>query len=109
GTRDFLVYERAIWKLADRANAMGVPHNQLLSAAARDSYYVWEEGSTHTEEIGYKSAWWVDVWHLPIEGRYVIVPSPLPGYRTLRQAEYSSWLHADPQHLYLQTAEGSGS
>ena len=107
GTRDALVFQESVWRLASSLNQAGVSVTQLDAGYAWDAYYLWEYGETY--QIPPQTpdgTWWTDVYARPTNSTYVIAGAPLGGYDVLSVHRYPAMLHADPQYLYVLRRTG---
>jgi hypothetical protein len=103
GTRDYLVYLRAVWQMADVAVARGTPLNRLDAGAGWDGYHLYETGAalrvrSHTPKGG---PWWVYFYGPATDSAYIVSSTPLKGYRAVARRDYDSWLQRKPTMLFL--------
>jgi 4-amino-4-deoxy-L-arabinose transferase-like glycosyltransferase len=103
GTRDYLVFMRAVWAMGEEALAAGVPLDRLDAGSGWDGYYLYEYGReqrirSRTPKGG---PWWVYFYAPATDSAYVVASKPLPGHRIIRKRPYSSWLQREPTNLYL--------
>jgi 4-amino-4-deoxy-L-arabinose transferase-like glycosyltransferase len=103
GTRDYLVFMRAVWATAEQAVARGVPLDRLDAGSAWDGYYLYEYGlenqiRSRTPKGG---PWWVYFYALATDSAYVVSSKPRPGYFVVMERTYSSWLLPEQPSLYL--------
>ena len=103
GTRDYLVYLQAVWRMADVAVARGVPLDRLDAGAGWDGYHLYEEGAarkvrSRTPKGG---PWWVYFYGPATDSAYVVSRTTRPGYRAVARQEYDSWLQRKPATVYL--------
>ncbi|MDQ3780217.1 MAG: hypothetical protein M3354_06715 [Chloroflexota bacterium] len=102
GTRDFLVFQDATWKLAQQTVEEGVPMTHLDAGAAWDGYYLWElsQGMGIPPQTA-NGPWWTSLFAPATDSTYLISSTPIFGYDVVRQVIYSSWLDPEPTVLYL--------
>lgn len=103
GTRDYLVYLRAVWQMADVAVARGTPLNRLDAGAGWDGYHLYETGAarrvrSHTPKGG---PWWVYFYGPATDSAYIVSSTPRKGYRAVARRNYDSWLQRKPTMLFL--------
>ena len=103
GTRDYLVFMRAIWSLGEEAVAEGVPLDRLDAGSGWDGYYLYEYGlenriRSRTPKGG---PWWVYFYAPATDSAYVVSGKPLPRRLVVAKRPYSSWLQREPTDLYL--------
>jgi hypothetical protein len=103
GTRDYLVFMRAVWAMGEEATAAGVPLDRLDAGSAWDGYHLYEYGldnriHSRTSKGG---PWWVYFYAPATDSAYVVAGKPLPGYHVIREQPYSSWLQRETTNLYL--------
>ncbi|MBV9952080.1 MAG: glycosyltransferase family 39 protein [Acidimicrobiia bacterium] len=123
-THDHLALQRATWRLAASARADGIPARDLDAGAAWDGTHLYEHDFVHgvrvkvdlreLRKLGFTDhfalsprdgpAWWLSYYARSDTSRYVVAGDRLYGYAVVRRIEYPSWLHRDPQHLYLLRA-----
>ncbi len=103
GTRDYLVFMRAIWAMGDKAVAAGVPLDRLDAGSGWDGYYLYERGlETRLRSRTPKGGpWWVYFYAPATDSAYVVSGKQLRGYFVVAKAPYSSWLQRAPTTLYL--------
>jgi hypothetical protein len=127
GTRDFLVFQEATWDMGRTAIAMGVPYDKLDAGAGWDGYYLHElqlpiDDDTRAaigspwgpdEPVATRSPggspWWTDLFAKATDSSYIVassIPSGWPEESVIAKQEYSSWLHDEPQYLYLLRRPG---
>ena len=100
GTRDSLVFEQAVWKMADHANSLGVANTQLDAGASRTRYYLANQAPRVPLARGASQPWWV--WtDGATTAEYVISATPLDGYDVIDSAPLSQWIAAHPIRMYL--------
>jgi hypothetical protein len=110
GTRDMMVRQEAVWKLADETVASGVPLFKVDGGAAWSGYRLFEYSvTTPIAPPPGDSPWWVWVFAMAVDGTYVVGGRPLPGYDVVRTVPFSSWLEPEPAHLYLLKRQGAVS
>jgi hypothetical protein len=103
GTRDYLVFMRAVWTMGEEAVAAGVPHERLDAGSGWDGYYLYEYGRenrirSRTPKGG---PWWVYFYAPATDSAYVVASKPLPRHYVIKKRPYSSWLQQEPTNLYL--------
>jgi len=100
GTRDSLVFEKAVWKMADHANAIGIPNTELDAGAARTRYFLANQAPKVALAPGAAQPWWV--WtDGATTGRYLISVTPFPGYEIIDSAPIDEWVTPHPVRVYL--------
>jgi hypothetical protein len=118
-THDHLAMQRATWELAAEARADGVPLTGIDAGVAWDGYHHYERDRAADvkidlgllRDLGFTGplvlserddvAWWIPYYAPSISSRVVVSGDRLYGYEVVERLEYSSWLHGDPQHVYL--------
>lgn len=108
GTRDALVFQDDVWRLASALNRAGVPDTRLDAGYAWDAYHLWEYGQQY--DIPRQTpdgTWWTDVYAKPTDSTYVIAGGPIPGYDVLSVQPYSAWLQRRPVALYVLRRTGT--
>jgi hypothetical protein len=103
GTRDYLVFMRAVWDLGEEAVAEGVPLDRLDAGSSWDGYHLYEYGlqnriRSRTPKGG---PWWVYFYAPATDSAYVVASKPLPRHLVVAERPYSSWLQTEPTNLYL--------
>lgn len=108
GTRDYLAFMQAVWKMGDDAVAAGVPLDRLDAGSGWDGYHLYEQGlANHTRSRTPKGGpWWVYFYAPATDSAYIVTSKPRPGYITVRQTPYSSWLQRQQTTLLLQRRWG---
>ncbi len=107
GTRDFLVFQDATWKMARIATGMGVPLTRLDGGASWDGYHLYEYSRANNIPTQTPLApWWVDLFAPATNSDYIVSAAPLWGYNVISVIEYSSWLEDDPTYLFLLQRQG---
>jgi hypothetical protein len=103
GTRDYLVYMRAVWTMGDEAIAAGVPLDRLDAGSGWDGYYLYEYGLQHRmrSRTPKGGPWWVYFYAPATDSAYVVSGKPLPRHRVISRQPYSSWLQQKPTSLFL--------
>jgi 4-amino-4-deoxy-L-arabinose transferase-like glycosyltransferase len=103
GTRDYLVFMRAVWAMGDEAVAAGVPLDRLDAGSGWDGYYLYEYGREHRirSRTPKGGPWWVYFYAPATDSAYVVASKPLPGHHVIKKQPYSSWLQQKPTNLYL--------
>jgi 4-amino-4-deoxy-L-arabinose transferase-like glycosyltransferase len=103
GTRDYLVFMRAVWATASDAVADGVPLDRLDGGSGWDGYYLYEYGlanriRSRTPKGG---PWWVYFYAPATDSAYVVAGKLLPRHLKVREHPYSSWLQREPTSVFL--------
>jgi hypothetical protein len=113
GTRDFLVFQHAMWDAGYDAEAMGIPLTSLDAGASFDGYYLYdyglEQGITETRMPPEARGFWASLFAPATDGSYVVaarIPSGWSESNVVKTYEYSSWLHEGPQYIYLLRRPG---
>ena len=108
GTRDYLVFMRAVWAMGEEAMAAGVPLDRLDAGSGWDGYHLYEYGLEHRirSRTPKGGPWWVYFYAPATDSAYVVAGKPLPGYHVIREQPYSSWLQREPTNLYLLNRTG---
>jgi 4-amino-4-deoxy-L-arabinose transferase-like glycosyltransferase len=103
GTRDYLVFMREVWAMAEEATAAGVPLDRLDAGSGWDGYHLYEYGLEHgiRSRTPKGGPWWVYFYAPATDSAYVVAGKPLTGYDVIRERSYSSWLQREPTKLYL--------
>jgi hypothetical protein len=103
GTRDYLVFMRAVWAMGEEATAAGVPLDRLDAGSGWDGYHLYEYGLEHRirSRTPKGGPWWVYFYAPATDSAYVVAGKALPGYRVIRKQPYSSWLQRQPTNLYF--------
>lgn len=108
GTRDFLIFQRATWELAARANALGIPNTRLDAGTSWDGYHLYEYSQANriapqTPDGPWWPGrpWWTGLFAPATDSSYVVASTPLPVFPIVEQITYSSWLHRGALPLYL--------
>ena len=103
GTRDFLVLQDATWDMGRVALSVGVPIDSLDAGAAWGGYYLYDFGMEYGIETRSPpgSPWWTDLFAKATDSSYLVGTSAADGWTVIAQEEYSSWLHDEPQYMYL--------
>jgi hypothetical protein len=103
GTRDYLVFMRAVWAMGEEATAAGVPLDRLDAGSGWDGYHLYEYGREHRirSRTPKGGPWWVYFYAPATDSAYVVAGKPLPNYHVVRKQPYSSWLQREPTNLYL--------
>jgi len=101
-TRDYLVYNEALWAMARQANREGVANTRLDAGAGWDAHHLSDgryagRPSPRTPN----PPWWIDLYAPLTDSSYVVAPSPVPGYVEVTRSEYSAWLQPQPVFVYL--------
>jgi len=108
GTRDYLVFMRAVWVMGEEAVAEGVPLDRLDAGSGWDGYYLYEYGrENHIRSRTPKGGpWWVYFYAPATDSAYVVAGKPLPDYHVIKKQPYFSWLQQKPTNLYLLNRAG---
>jgi Dolichyl-phosphate-mannose-protein mannosyltransferase len=107
GTRDELVFMRAVWSLADEALAAGVPKDRLDAGASWDGYVLFEYGqANHIEARTKDGPWWTNLFGPATDSTYVVASQPISGYDVIAARPYSAWLSRDPTEIFLLRRQG---
>jgi 4-amino-4-deoxy-L-arabinose transferase-like glycosyltransferase len=108
GTRDYLVFMRAVWDMGEEATAAGVPLDRLDAGSGWDGFHLYEYGLEHhiRSRTPKGGPWWVYFYAPATDSAYVVASKPVPGYRVIKEQPYSSWLQREPTNLYLLHREG---
>jgi 4-amino-4-deoxy-L-arabinose transferase-like glycosyltransferase len=103
GTRDYLIFMRAVWAMGEEATAARVPLDRLDAGSGWDGYHLYEYGLEHRirSRTPKGGPWWVYFYAPATDSAYVVAGKPLPGYRVITERPYSSWLQREPTNLYL--------
>ena len=103
GTRDYLVFMRAVWAMGSEATVAGVPLDRLDAGSGWDGYYLYEYGlANHVRSRTPKGGpWWVYFYAPATDSAYVVAGKPLAQHTLVQRQEYSSWLQRQPVYLYL--------
>ncbi len=106
GTRDVLVFQNDVWRLAGQLNAHGVANTKLDAGYAWDAYHLWETDAQRYPERTIGGPWWMDYAHAS-DSTYVIAGGPVAGYDVLSVQPYSAWLQQSPTSLYVLRRHGA--
>jgi hypothetical protein len=107
GTRDSMVRQEAVWRLADATADSGVAPFHIDGGAAWSGYRLFDYSVTNPiPPPPGDSPWWVFVFAPAVDGTYVVGGRPLPGYDVVRTVPLSSWLEPRPARLYLLKRQG---
>jgi 4-amino-4-deoxy-L-arabinose transferase-like glycosyltransferase len=103
GTRDYLVFMRAVWNLGEEAVAQGVPLERIDAGSGWDGYHLYEYGlenriRSRTPKGG---PWWVYFYAPATDSAYVVSGKPLRNHLVVARRPYSSWLQTRPTTVYL--------
>ena len=103
GTRDYLVYMRAVWAMGEEAVAAGVPLDRLDAGSGWDGYHLYEAGWRHRirSRTPKGGPWWVYFYAPATDSSYVVSGKPLRNHLVVARRPYSSWLQTKPTDLYL--------
>jgi hypothetical protein len=100
GTRDSLVFEQAVWKMADHANALGIPNTELDAGASRTRYFLANQAPKVALAPGAAQPWWI--WtDGATTARYLISVTPFSGYEVIDSAPIDEWVTPHPVRVYL--------
>jgi hypothetical protein len=106
GTRDTLVLEQTIWRVADRAIDQGARLDQLDAGAGWDGWQIGREDAAPVASRTSNAPWWVTYFAPVIDSTYVVSLAPWPGYDVVEQVPYSDWLHGGQPAVYLLRRSG---
>jgi hypothetical protein len=112
GTRDYLVYMDAVWDMAYRANAAGIPNTKLDAGSGWDGYHLYtqmlDENVTKARSPA-GAPWWVYFYAKPTDSTYVVSTNPaaVPGYYVVAAEPYDQWLEDDPVYVFLMARVGA--
>jgi hypothetical protein len=108
GTRDYLVFMRAVWATASQAVSDGVPLDRLDAGSGWDGYYLYEYGREHRirSRTPKGGPWWVYFYAPATDSAYVVAGKPLPWHMVVHRYPYSSWLQRAPTAVYLMRRWG---
>lgn len=102
GTRDSLVFHQAIWDMAAKANARGVPNERLDAGFSWDAYHLWQpSGGQPPPTLTPNPPWWVAYFAPATDSTYVVAAGIPPGFDVVERQPYSSWLQNDPTEMFL--------
>lgn len=105
GTRDFLTFHTAVWKLARETTAQGVPLTQLDAGAAWDGYHLYEYSIANDIHTSAPLPWWIGLFAPADTCEYIIAGAPRDDfsdlYSPIKRVEYSTWLNPNPTYLYV--------
>lgn len=104
GTRDYLTYMDAVWGLARRATAAGVPLDRLDAGSGWDGYHLYEAslakpGPPRTPP---PRPWWTAFYAPITTSEFVVTSRPQRGYVDVWRVDYPSLLTRGPTSLLLQ-------
>lgn len=106
-TRDFVVFQGATWDMARTAIASGVPLTRLDAGASWDGYYLYEYSLANgIPQQTPSGPWWTNLFGPATDSSYIVASGPVAGYDPIFVREYSSWLHDEPQLMYLLRRHG---
>jgi hypothetical protein len=118
-THDHLELQRTTWQLAAEAHRGGTPLHDIDGGAAWDGIHLYEEDLAHHPFVNLRllkdlkitrrlrlsdhdvDPWWVGYYAPSVTSRSIVAGDRLYGYEVVRRLEYPSWLHRDPQYVYL--------
>ncbi|MBA2276424.1 MAG: glycosyltransferase family 39 protein, partial [Chloroflexia bacterium] len=112
GTRDYLVFMDAVWGMAERANAAGIPNTKLDAGSGWDGYHLYtlmlDENITAARSPA-GAPWWVYFYAKPTDSTYLVSTNPQsnPGYYVVAVEPYDQWLEDDPVAVYLMALNGA--
>ena len=74
GTRDYLVFMRAVWAMGEEATAAGVPLDRLDAGSGWDGYHLYEYGLEHRirSRTPKGGPWWVYFYAPATDSAYVV-------------------------------------
>ena len=102
GTRDYLVYLHAVWNLAAKTEASGVPLTQIDAGAAWDGYHLYTDWLANPiNPQTPHGPWWVYYYGVSTDSTFVVSGRHLDGYDEVSHSTYSSWLLGESPPLYL--------
>jgi hypothetical protein len=103
GTRDFLVFQGAIWDFARHANALGIDNTRLDAGPPWDGYHLYEYSQANhiSPRTPGDRPWWTGLFAPATDSSYVISSTPLSDYTIVEEVAYPSWLHRAAIPLYL--------
>jgi hypothetical protein len=117
GTRDALLFHETNWKLAQKANELGMENIHLDAGAPWTAMQHFEatlaeKVPIQTPAYAFQSSdpdaliwpappWWIGLWGRRVDSIYVIAGEKLSGFIPISQAGYDSWLLGRPVYLYL--------
>jgi len=107
-TRDYLVFQDATWAMSRTAIEAGVPLTKLDGGASWDGYHLYEYSLAN--EITQQTRggpWWTHLFGPATDSTYVVATGVITGYDPIFVREYSSWLHDEPQLMYLLRRQGA--
>jgi len=112
GTRDYLMYMDAVWDMAHRANAAGIPNTKLDAGSGWDGYHLYTQmlDENITRALSPPGApWWVYFYAKPTDSTYVVATNPaaVPGYYVVAAKPYDQWLEDDPVYVFLMARVGA--
>jgi hypothetical protein len=94
GTRDYLVFLDASWRMAEETHASGVARDRIDAGAAWDGYHLYTDGLDRgiTRARTRDGPWWVTFYGKASDSTYVVSRTPLPGYSVIGRSSYDQWL-----------------
>lgn len=100
-TRDYIVFQQAVWTLADRAINMGVPLEKMDAGASWDGYFVSDGLAVEGPSPTLDPQWWVKTFAPKIDSTFLVSASPIDGYTPFYRLRFSQWLDSEEAYLYL--------
>jgi 4-amino-4-deoxy-L-arabinose transferase-like glycosyltransferase len=102
GTRDLLVFQQEVWKLAGEARRGGIPITRLDAGAAWDGYYLYEYSVARgLDQQTRGGPWWTDLFGPATTSDYIVASIPLEDYEVLARRPVSTWLAGQMPSVYL--------
>jgi hypothetical protein len=106
GARDYLVFMRGVWEMAEYANVNGVDNDRLDAGSAWDGYHLYtvmlDENITKARSPR-GSPWWIYFYAKPTDSSYIVATDPTvrAGYMVVESRKVDQWLDDDPATVYL--------
>jgi 4-amino-4-deoxy-L-arabinose transferase-like glycosyltransferase len=111
-TRDYLVFQQAVWSLAERTIADGADLTQLDGGYPWVGYHLHErslEAGVEAQTPG-GGPFWTRVISPLVDSTLVIATAPFDGYGSvIEQVHYSAWLDRRPTSFVLLQRDGTTS
>ena len=108
GTRDYLVFQREVERLASELNRSGIPDALIDGGAQRNGQQLYvnrpDIPPSHPDR-----PWWVNFFAPDTDPAYVISTKPEPGYEQMRSEPYSEWLSSRRNHLLVLRRSDEGN
>lgn len=102
GTRDALVFHRAVWDVGNEAHRAGVARDRIDAGAAWDGYHLSDGSFEHRAPTRTPNPpWWVDYFAPATDSSYVVAGGPVPGYDVVRRVQRRGWLARDEMSVFL--------